>query len=171
MRAVQSGEPQGQRYTAEEIEVLRSDLEPPKAHSPNLPSGLLCSLAVLRNALLHHQEYVYNQQHRLRALHECGPERAICFSCAFLVSLFIHLLVLRSRLHPFRTYLPFCVLETVVNCQDPVISLRVDKDNQYCFFFRIIKDSVLLLCYQGQVGEAGSVPQAESCVLALGQTG
>lgn len=29
VRAVQSSEPQGQRYTAEEREVLRSDLEPP----------------------------------------------------------------------------------------------------------------------------------------------
>lgn len=43
------------------------------------------------------QEYVYNQQHGLRALHERGPERAIRFSCAFLVSLLIHLVVLRSR--------------------------------------------------------------------------
>lgn len=47
---------------------------------------------VLRNALPDHQEYVYDQRHRLRALHERGPEGAIRLSCAFLVSLLLRLL-------------------------------------------------------------------------------
>lgn len=39
MRAVQSSEPQGQRYSSEEIEVLRSVFEPLDRKVTILPSG------------------------------------------------------------------------------------------------------------------------------------